>query len=756
MLKHQRHLAILNLLEKSEAISLEDLLASIDASESTLRRDIDELASLKKLKKVRGGVAPVKRELTESRLVTPPYLLEMRKNSRAKEAIGKAAAGLLRGTESIIINGGTTTWQMASSLPKDGLTILTNSLPLVEYVSTCTSNRCFVSGGEVFHHHLIILGHLQNESPNFFGEYFFTGCQGISPWGIMEGDPLLVHAEQRLINQSEKLVILADSSKFTKRKSIIMCPLERVHTCITDDNADEESIKMLVDAGIHVIIAPTSGGNTIMAKPTSRCLALDFGASSGRLISMEIENDTLHLHEITRMQNGPKQEGSHLVWPHERLFAETVLGLKKAGEQSQKYDSIGVDTWGVDYVLLDTNGQLLGQPVSYRDERTTGMIERFTADRMAKEDIYKRTGIQFLPFNTLYQLYAQSQTEPDVLRQAWRLLFTADYYHFLLSGQATVEQTMASTSQMWNLHEQCWDKTLLSALALPESALQNPVSPGTMIGELLPWYAETTGLTGLKVIAPASHDTASAVMAAPAIGDDWAYLSSGTWSLLGIESATPIVNDQAMDANWTNEAGYGGTYRFLKNITGLWIIQQIAHEYQGRFTFAELASQAEASPGFVSIISPNDDRFFSPSSMIQAIQTYCQDSGQPVPQTPGALTRCAYDSLSLYYRKALEDLRNITGKTINTLHVVGGGSQATFLNRLTAASMEIPVLAGPVEATAIGNGLAQFMATGTLQSLAQARELVARSFSLTRFEPEKLPGLDAAYQRFLTLFAQNQ
>ncbi len=753
MLKHQRHLAILNLLNTSDAVSLEELLASIDASESTLRRDIDQLASMKKLKKVRGGVTAVKRELTESRLVTPPFMSALKKNAKSKEAIGKTAASLLEGSESIIINGGTTTWQMASHLPKEGLTILTNSLPLVETLSTRTSNRCFVNGGEVFHHHLIILGQLQNESPNFFGDYFFTGCQGISPWGIMEGDPLLVHAEQRFISQSDKLVILADSSKFTKRKSIIMCPLEQVHTCITDDNADEDSIRMLVEAGIHVIIAPISGGNKTMAKPTPRCLALDFGASSGRLISIEIEKDRLQLQEMVRMKNGPEQGEKNLVWPHERLFSETVKGLKNAGESGQKYESIGVDAWGVDYVLLDTNGQLLGNPISYRDERTNGMIERFTSDRMSKEEIYKRTGIQFLPFNTLYQLYAQSQTEPEVLRQAWRLLFTADYYHFLLSGKAQVEHTMVSTSQMWNLQDTCWDPGLLSALALPSSALQAPVPPGTIIGELLPWFAETTGLSGLKVIAPASHDTASAVMAAPAVGDDWAYLSSGTWSLLGIESATPIVTPQAMAANWTNEAGFGGTFRFLKNITGLWIIQQIAHEFQGQFSFAELAAMAESEPGFVSIISPNDDCFFSPSSMVQAIQTYCRNTHQPVPESPGALTRCAYDSLSLYYRKALEDLRNLSGKTINTLHVVGGGSQATFLNKLTAAAMEIPVLAGPVEATAIGNGLAQFMATGSLQSLTQARELVARSFTLTRFEPEKLPGLDAAYQRFLTLTA---
>ncbi|GEM_PF-4360 len=752
-------MAILNLLEKADAVSLESLMEAVDASESTLRRDIVELASMKKLRKVRGGVAAVKRELAESRLVTPSYFVARDKNLTAKQAIGKAAGRLLEGVEGIIINGGTTTWQLAEHLPQSGLTIYTNSLPLIEYVSTRTSNRCFVGGGEVFHHHMIILGHLQSEASNFFGDIFFTGCQGVSPWGIMEGDPLLVHAEQQLINQCEKLVVMVDSTKFTKRKSIIMCPLERVDILITDDGIDNGSLEMLEDAGVEVIIAPREReakvpGTRSLCVP--RCLALDFGASSGRLVSVSIEDDGLHLDELARMENGPEPSADGLVWPHERLFRETMEGLRKAGESGLQYDSIGVDTWGVDYVLLDDEGELIGSPVSYRDNRTEGMVERFIAGEMSKEDVYARTGIQFLPFNTIFQLYSQTISSPETLAVAKQLLFTADYYHYLLSGEMSVEKTNASTSQMWNLSEQRWDRKLLSSLALPSEALQTPVAPGTVLGELRPELAEETGLHGLKVVAPASHDTASAVLAVPAVkgSGEWAYLSSGTWSLLGIEVDAPITDADAMAANWTNETGFNDTIRFLKNITGMWIVQQVAKEYDGRYSFAELAGMAEDETGFVSLVDPDDSAFFSPVSMIGAIREYCAKTFQPVPETPGALTRCAYDSLSLLYRKTMQDLCELSGREISLLHVVGGGAQATLLNRLTAGVLGMPVVAGPVEATVIGNALAQFFASGVLSSLEEARALVARSYDLQRFEPEPIPGADAAYQRFLALLAQ--
>jgi rhamnulokinase len=306
---------------------------------------------------------------------------------------------------------------------------------------------------------------------------------------------------------------------------------------------------------------------------------------------------------------------------------------------------------------------------------------------------------------------------------------------------------------MWNLQDDCWDPDLIDALALPGEALLPPVDPGTELGELSPSLCESTGLNPLRVIAPASHDTASAVLAVPAEGDDWAYLSSGTWSLLGVETKTPITGPQALNANWTNEGGYDGRFRFLKNITGMWIIQEIARSLGSRYTFAELAAMAKAEPGFVSLIDPDDTRFFRPTNMAQEIAHYCRETGQVVPETPGALVRCAYDSLSLLYRKTLEDLRSLSGKEIKTLQVVGGGSQADFLNQLTASATGIPVQAGPVEATALGNALAQFLTTGVIASLAEARALIRRNFPVKRFEPDSGDEIDvdAAYLRFASL-----
>lgn len=753
MLRHQRHLAILKQLEKNEAISLEELLEVVDTSESTLRRDIDYLDSTKQLRKVRGGVVSAGQQLEESRLVTPPFQAEELRNAEAKKAIGRTAAALLSGDESIIINGGTTTYHIAENLPVSGLTILTNSLPIVDYVSRQTSNRCFVSGGEVFHNHMIILGHLESETANFFGDIFFTGCQGISPWGIMEGDPLLVHAEHKLIGQSEKLVILADSSKFTTRKSIIMCPLNKVHAVITDENIDDASRKMLEEEGVEVIIAKLQQPLT-NKKAISRCLALDFGASSGRLIDVELQDDNLTMHELIRMDNSPKKEEGSLFWQHEYLFSEVVKGLCIAGKSGKTYNSIGVDAWGVDYVLLDEKSKLLDRPVAYRDERTRGIIERFTQEKISRERVYEKTGIQFLEFNTLYQLYAQTLTHPELLKKTHHLLFTADYFHFLLSGVASIEKTMASTSQMLGLNDNLWDPDLLATLSLPKSALQIPVEPGTEIGFLLPELCKKTGLSKLPVIAPASHDTASAILAAPASGNDWAYLSSGTWSLLGVESKTPINGPEALVANWTNEGGYGNTYRFLKNINGLWIIQEIVRVLDGRYTFSDLAAMAATEPGFSSLIDPSDLRFFSPASMVDEIKEFCRETSQPVPETPGALARCAYDSLSLLYRRTIEQLTTLTGRTITILHVVGGGSQADLLNQLTASAIGIPVLAGPVEATALGNALAQFLATGAISDVDEARRLIGQSFPPRRFDPEVTPQIDHAYEHFLNLNSQ--
>lgn len=484
-----------------------------------------------------------------------------------------------------------------------------------------------------------------------------------------------------------------------------------------------------------------------------KCLSLDCGASSCRLVEVDMHAETLLMREIIRVENSPEKQGSRLVWPLDRLFAKIIKGLCKVGDEGERYASIGVDAWGVDFVLLNEDHRPLSPSVAYRDERTSGMLDRFAREQLTKGQIYAKTGIQFLPFNTLYQLYAQTLAEPELLKQTRHLLFISDYFHFLLSGALAIEKTLASTSQMWNLHDDCWDPDLVGCLALPAEALLPPIDPGTEMGVLSPVLCEDTGLNALRVIAPASHDTASAVLAVPAKGDDWAYLSSGTWSLLGVETKTAVTVPEALNANWTNEGGYGGTFRFLKNITGMWIIQEIARDLGGRFSFAELAALAKAEPGFVSLIDPNEARFFRPVSMAAEIACYCRESGQAVPETPGALVRCAYDSLSLLYRKTLADLRALSGRDIRVLHVVGGGSQADFLNQLTASATGIPVLAGPVEATALGNALAQLLTTGAIASLSEARALIRRSFPIRRFEPDPIAHIDTAYLRFTSLQA---
>lgn len=485
----------------------------------------------------------------------------------------------------------------------------------------------------------------------------------------------------------------------------------------------------------------------------SRCLSLDCGASSCRLIGIALRNDALSMREIIRMENSPEKQGGRLVWPLNRLFVQTVKGLCNAGDEKEQYESIGVDTWGVDYVLLDENNRPLSPPVAYRDDRTRGMIERFVGERMPKERIYEKTGIQFLRFNTLYQLNAQTLAEPELLARTRRLLFISDYFHFLLSGTIAVEKTLATTGQMWNLRDDCWDPDLVDALGLPLEAFSPAVDPGTQLGMLSPALRDKKGLNTLRVIAPASHDTASAVLSVPAEGDHWAYLSSGTLSLLGVETKTPIICPDALNANWTNEGGYSGTFRFLKNITGMWIIQEIARNLGGRHSFAELAAMAKDEPGLVFLIDPDDPRFFGPTNIIDEITRYCRETDQVVPETPGSLLRCAFDSLSLLYRRTLEDPWASGGKQIKTLHVVGGGSQADFLNQLTASAVGIPVMAGPVEVTALGNALAQFLTIGAISSPADASAFIRRNFPVKRYEPESTADIDMAYHRFASLCA---
>jgi len=480
---------------------------------------------------------------------------------------------------------------------------------------------------------------------------------------------------------------------------------------------------------------------------STHCLALDFGASSIRLIGVCLSDGRLELSEFARIAHEPYTQDGRLVWDYPVIYRQIEYALEIAAASGRAFRSIGAASWGVDYVLLDEKGHRIGYPVSYRDGRTDGQVEQFTSQHIGAANLFATTGLPALGFNTLYQLYAQTQLEPEVLRRAHRLLFTADYAHFWLGGAPVNEITLASTSQMLTLDGVWWDKAL-APLALPNSALSPVVPAGSVIGKLAPELSRKTALGGVQVIAPCAHDTQSAILAVPATGEgDWAYLSSGTWSILGTESSVPFCDAVAEIAGLGNEQGYGGTYCVQSTVTGLWLVQEI-QRLLGRSDPRQLADEAAQSQGFRSLLDPADPRFFHPANMIAEIQAACGEAGEPVPVTAGELARCAYDSLALLYRQRLRLLSEVTGRRFARLHVVGGGSQAMLLNRLCAAVTGIPVLAGPAEATAIGNALAQLIALGALSGVSEARRLVRVSQPPVMIEPTPITGLDDAIARF--------
>ncbi|HUO99641.1 MAG TPA: rhamnulokinase family protein [Rhizomicrobium sp.] len=485
----------------------------------------------------------------------------------------------------------------------------------------------------------------------------------------------------------------------------------------------------------------------------AHCLALDFGASSIRLIDAWLADGRIALNEMARFANGPKQAGGRTVWDYQAIYGQIESTLRVANDSGVHYASIGADSWGVDYVLLGGNGLPLGPPVSYRDPRTDGQIERFTSKHIPARRLFELTGLQCLPFNTLYQLYAQSQSEPELLARARRLLFTADYVHYWLSGVAVVERTLASTSQMLTLDGQ-WSEEILAPLALNASALCDPVPAGTILGAIRPALGMTGGLSGASVIAPCTHDTQCAILSVPAQNDgDWAYLSSGTWSILGTESSVPFCGPDAEAAGLGNESGYDGTYCVQSTVSGLWLVQEIQRLLPG-MSSAELAEQAEDATAFRSLVNPADERFFHPADMIAEIKAACRDAGEPEPETPGELARCAYDSLALLYRERLGVLSAVTGRKFKRLHVVGGGSQALLLNRLCACATGMPVWPGPAEATALGNAVAQMIALGMLSDAAEARAVIRASLPPVLVEPKTLPGLENAVARFERLIKE--
>lgn len=468
-------------------------------------------------------------------------------------------------------------------------------------------------------------------------------------------------------------------------------------------------------------------------------LAADFGGGSGRVIAGWLEDGKLVMEEIHRFGNRQVRLGDHVYWDFPALFEDMKAGLKKAASKGYEVESIGVDTWGVDFGLIDRDGQLLGNPVCYRDVRTAGMTEKLF-ETLNPTEHYATTGIQVMEINTLAQLLSIKGTAQ--LEAAEHLLFMPDLFSYFLTGKATNEYCIASTSELLDAKRREWSWETIEALGLPKRIFGDIVMPGTVRGELRKDIAEETGLKDVKVIAVGSHDTASAVAAVPAIEGDGpvAFLSSGTWSLLGIELPEPILTEEARQAEFTNEGGVGGRIRFLQNITGLWILQRLMAEWKERGeeqTFGELLPAA-ALASISSIIPVADAAFTNPPSMEKTISDYCRQSNQPVPQTKGEFVRCLFQSLAKKYKDAIEGVNGLLPESLKRLHIIGGGSQNGLLNQFTADALGIPVWAGPVEATAMGNILVQAMAAGEVADLAELREVVRRSVTPKVFEPNNI------------------
>jgi len=483
-------------------------------------------------------------------------------------------------------------------------------------------------------------------------------------------------------------------------------------------------------------------------------LAFDLGAESGRGILGAFDGQRLSLEVLHRFPNGAVRTLDTLHWDVLRLYSEMLHALRLAAGKAD-IASVGIDTWGVDFALLGRDGTLLGNPRHYRDPHTEGVMETAFA-RVPRAEIFRQTGIQFMRFNTLFQLLAMQRDNSPQLEAAHHLLFIPDLFHYFFTGIKVNELTDTSTSQMIDPATCQWANPLLQSFAIPSRILGTIIKPGTVLGPLRPSVVSDTGLSPIPVVATATHDTAAAVAAVPAQGTGWAYISSGTWSLMGVELDSPRVGEPALKANFTNEIGFGGTVRFLKNVMGLWLVQECRRiwERSGQtFGYDELMRLAKDAPAFGSVIDPDDTTFILPASMPQAIADYCRKSGQTAPDGVGPVVRCALESLALRYRWVLERLEELTDQTLTVIHVVGGGSQNELLCQLTADCCGRPVIAGPVEATAIGNVLVQAIGLGVLGSLAEAREVVRRSCNVKRFEPATDDRWQGQYQRFLGLLA---
>ena len=489
----------------------------------------------------------------------------------------------------------------------------------------------------------------------------------------------------------------------------------------------------------------------------TRCFfAVDLGATSGRTIAGTLADGKVRLEELTRFPNNLIETGGHFYWDIYALYFEIIKGLKQAVRRGLQVESIGIDTWGVDFVCVGDDGALLRNPLSYRDPHTFGAMEEYFKAAVPKEDVYQATGIQFMNFNSLFQLYVMKRDGNTALRHAKKILFVPDALSWMLTGEAVCEYTIASTSQLLNPVTKELDARLLGSLGLDRGLFGRMVVPGTQIGTLTEEVQKMTGLGPVPVIAVAGHDTASAVAAVPAKDEHFAYLSSGTWSLMGIETKEPIINKVSYDRNFTNEGGVEGTTRFLKNICGMWLLERCRKEWgdDAPADYGVLLSEAMKVPAFQSLINPDDPVFANPADMQGAIKEYCRATGQHVPEGYAGICRCIFESLALRYRQVAGYLKEMASFPIDTLHIIGGGSLNEHLNQFTANATGLTVLAGPQECTALGNIMLQAKAAGAVGGIFDMRRIIADSVSMKRYEPQDKAVWDEAYAKFLEVTAR--
>ena len=478
--------------------------------------------------------------------------------------------------------------------------------------------------------------------------------------------------------------------------------------------------------------------------------AVDLGATSGRTILASFDGTRVEMKEMTRFANPMIPLGGHLYWDIAGLYNEVLRGLKTVADQGIEITSIGIDTWGCDFAFFGSDGQLLGMPHCYRDQHTVGAQEKFF-EKMPASEVYRRTGIQFMDFNSLFQLDTIRRNGGQALEHAEKVLFIPDALIYMLTGKAICEYTVASTSQMLNPFTGDLDEDILKVLGLPREKFGVMTQPGTVVGTLSPQVQQATGLGAIPVIAVAGHDTGSAVAAVPAEDTDYAYLSCGTWSLLGIESPKAIITDDSFRENFTNEGGIEGTTRFLKNICGLWLLEQSRKEFKDApASVGELVALCETST-YEGLINPDAPCFAAPSSMTAAICEYCASTGQTAPQTPADFCRCIFRSLALRYRQVVEILQSMCSFPISRLHVIGGGSQNRFLMQYAANALNMPVICGPVEGTALGNVLMQLKASGAVDTLESMRKICASSVDLVTYLPVDTEKWNEEYERFKTV-----